>query len=151
MHYTDQKSYAIDYQSLEYTPYSCEFDIDDRIFVERESEEVKGVKCKAFVEAIRTGSTVDVDVHITGTVVVACDRCLEDCEIEVAYDGSLVVHLSENEGEYDGEQMWVAKGDDIVLDQYIYESIIIALPYQRHHIEGECNPDMIARFVKAQE
>lgn len=151
MHYTDQKSYAIDYQSLEYTPYSCEFDIDDRIFVERESEEVKGVKCKAFVEAIRTGSTVDVDVRITGTVVVACDRCLEDCEIEVAYDGSLVVHLSENEGEYDGEQMWVAKGDDIVLDQYIYESIIIALPYQRHHIEGECNPDMIARFVKAQE
>ena len=31
------------------------------------------------------------------------------------------------------------------LTQYIYESSVLSLPYQRVHPEGECNPDMLKR------
>ena len=152
MHYTDQERYAIDYQSLEYTPYSCEFDVDDALFTERESEEVKGVKCKAFVEANRTGSTVDVDVRITGTVVVACDRCLEDCAVAVDYVGDLVVKFSDEIDDYDGEVLWMSPAEDYLdLTQYIYESIVISLPYRRVHEEGGCNPEMLASFGQITE
>lgn len=36
--------------------------------------------------------------------------------------------------------------DEVDLTQYIYESIVLALPYQRVHPDGECNPEMLERF-----
>ena len=36
--------------------------------------------------------------------------------------------------------------DQVDLKQYIYESIVLSLPYQRVHPEGMCNPDMLERF-----
>ena len=36
--------------------------------------------------------------------------------------------------------------DRVELAQYIYESIVLSLPYQRVHPEGECNPEMLERF-----
>ena len=32
------------------------------------------------------------------------------------------------------------------LAQYLYESVVLTLPYQRVHPEGECNPEMLERF-----
>ena len=58
-----------------------------------------------------------------------------------------VVKFSDEVHEYDGEVMWMLPGEDRVeLAQYIYESIVLSLPYQRVHPDGECNPDMLERF-----
>ena len=70
----------------------------------------------------------------------------------IDYEGHLIVRISDEEGEYDGDVMWVNPADNEVdLTQYIYESIVLSLPYQRVHPEGECNPDMLARFTIATE
>jgi uncharacterized metal-binding protein YceD (DUF177 family) len=37
------------------------------------------------------------------------------------------------------------------LTQYIYESIVLSLPYSRVHEEGECNPEMLASFQEISE
>ena len=95
----------------------------------------------------RAETLLALDVRITGHVVVACDRCLEDCRIPVDFEGRLMVRFSEEEHEYDGEVLWLVPGEDEVdLAQYIYESIVLSLPYQRVHPEGECDPDMLGRF-----
>ena len=84
-----------------------------------------------------------VRAHVVGT----CDRCLEDCRIPVDYDGRLLVRFSDEEREYDGDVLWLSPVEDEVdLMQYIYESIVLSLPYQRVHPEGECNPEMMRRF-----
>ena len=65
----------------------------------------------------------------------------------IDYEGRLTVRISDETGEYDGDVMWVAPSEEeIDLTQYIYESIVLSLPYRRVHPEGECNPDMLARF-----
>ena len=75
---------------------------------------------------------------IRGTVTVACDRCLEDCRLPVAFDGTLLVRFSDEVADYDGEVMWISPAEgEVSLAQYIYESIILSLPYQRVHPEGE--------------
>ena len=44
--------------------------------------------------------------------------------------------------------MWISPADgEVSLAQYIYESIVLALPYSRVHADGECDPDMLARFT----
>ena len=102
--------------------------------------------------AIRRRFSKSLDFDIRGEVAVECDRCLEDCTIPVHFDGELVVHISEQADEYDGENMWVSpEEEDIGLMQYIYESIVLSLPYRRVHPDGGCNPDMMARFTAADD
>ena len=48
--------------------------------------------------------------------------------------------------------MWISPAEDIVdLTQYIYESIVLSLPYSRVHQDGECNPEMLASFSEITE
>ena len=65
----------------------------------------------------------------------------------IDFEGQLVVKFSDEVHEYDGEVMWMLPGEDRVeLAQYIYESIVLSLPYQRVHPEVDCNPEMLERF-----
>ena len=111
------------------------------------STEIKDGRCEVSVGVDRSEKQLTLDVGITGHVVVECDRCLEDCRVPIDFEGQLVVKFSDEVHEYDGEVMWMLPGEDRVeLAQYIYESIVLSLPYQRVHPEGECNPEMLERF-----
>jgi uncharacterized metal-binding protein YceD (DUF177 family) len=48
--------------------------------------------------------------------------------------------------------MWISPSEDMLdLTQYIYESIVLSLPYRRIHEEGGCNPEMLAAFTELSE
>ena len=58
-----------------------------------------------------------------------------------------MVKFSDESDYYDGEVMRISPSEDILdLTQYIYESIVLSLPYSRVHEEGKCNPEMLASF-----
>ena len=141
--------YSIGYKSLSNSTFDYDFVVDDALFAAYESREVLGGNCDVKVVLAKTDNQLDVDVTIEGSVVCECDRCLEPCDVDIDYEGHLIVRLSTEEGEYDGEVMWLNPAEEnLDLTQYIYESIILSLPYQRVHTEGECNPDMMARFAQ---
>lgn len=146
-----EDKYSIDYAPLPDGRHRFSFRVDDALFKAMESNEIKGGDCIADVELDRSESGLGVHVSINGTVTVECDRCLEDCSIPVDFDGELSVRFSDTVSDYDGERMWIAKGQKLPLAQYIYESIVISLPYRRVHPEGGCNPEMMARFTPAEE
>jgi uncharacterized metal-binding protein YceD (DUF177 family) len=131
--------------------HTFDFEVDDTLFGEMESNEIKGGNCNVHVCVNSSDAKLDVNVMISGSVVVECDRCLDDCSIPVEYSGLLTVRFSDLQHDYDGDTMWIAKGDQLSLKQYIYESIVISLPYRRVHEEGGCNPEMVARFMVADD
>jgi uncharacterized metal-binding protein YceD (DUF177 family) len=48
--------------------------------------------------------------------------------------------------------MWISQSESTLdLTQYIYESIVLSLPYRRVHDEGGCNPEMLASFKTISE
>ena len=141
------KRYSIVYKGLKNSTFDYDFVVDDALFEFYESQEIHGGNCDVEVTMAKSDRQLDLDFVISGEVTCECDRCLEDCQIPIDYEGHLVVRLSEEEGEYDGEVMWLNPAEnELDLTQYIYESIVLSLPYQRVHPEGECNPDMLARF-----
>ena len=145
------KRYSIAYKGLKNSTFDYQFIVDDALFEFYESQEIHGGNCDVEVTMSKSDRQLDLDFVISGEVTCECDRCLEDCQIPIDYEGHLVVRLSEEEGEYDGEVMWLNPAEnELDLTQYIYESIVLSLPYQRVHPEGECNPDMLARFSFAQ-
>ena len=141
--------YSIGYKGLSNSIFDYDFVVDNDLFTAYESREVLGGDCRVKVVLKKNDNQLDVDVAIEGEVVCECDRCLEPCPIAIDYEGHLLVRISTEEGEYDGEVMWLNPAEEkLDLTQYIYESIILSLPYQRVHTEGECNPDMMARFAQ---
>lgn len=146
------KQYSVAYKGLKNSSFDFDFEVDDALFAAYESRDIRGGKCQVKATMLKSEQQLDFDFVITGEVICECDRCLEDCAIPIDYEGHLIVRLSEQEGEYDGEVMWLnPQENEIDLTQYIYESIVLSLPYQRVHPEGECNPEMLAHFRVADE
>lgn len=146
-----EQKYSIAYKGLKNGLHEVDFDVDGALFKAYESKEIKDGRCKVHVAIDKSDTQLILDVAIDGHVVCECDRCLEDCTIPVHFDGRLTVFVSDHQGEYDGDNMWVSPDEeDIDLMQYIYESIVLSLPYRRVHPDGECDPDMMARFTPAQ-
>ena len=106
----------------------------------------------------KSGSYLGVDLHIGGTLTVACDRCLEDLGMPVDETVLLSIKFGSEpaEGEADaseGERETVylpADGSDIDLSQTVYDYACLALPLQRVHPEGGCNP-AAARYLSRED
>ena len=143
----ETQRYSIVFKGLKNGHHEFRFEVDESLFEAFENSGIKGGACEVQVDLNREESQLVLDVSISGHVVVACDRCLEDCRIPVDFEGRLLVKFSDEVREYDGEVLWLLPGEEQVdLAQYIYESIVLSLPYQRVHPEGECNPEMLKRF-----
>mgnify|MGYP006354141255 FL=1 len=144
--------YKIAYKGLKVGSYTFDFKADNALFEAYETEEIKGGSCDVRVELSRTEAMLELNVSIQGEVICQCDRCLEDCPIAIDYNDNLLVKFSDETDYYDGEVMWISPAEDMVdLTQYIYESIVLSLPYSRVHQEGECNPEMLASFSEITE
>ena len=144
--------YKIAYKGLKVGSYSFDFKVDNALFEAYETEEIKGGNCDVYVELNRTEAMLELNISIQGEVICLCDRCLEECPIAIDYNDNLLVKFSDETDYYDGEVMWISPAEDMVdLTQYIYESIVLSLPYSRVHQEGECNPEMLASFSEITE
>ena len=144
--------YTIAFKGLKNGEHTFDFQVDNALFEAFETEEIKGGNCDVRVVLNRSESMLELEISIDGEVICECDRCLEDCPIAIEYDGDLVVKFSDESDYYDGEVMWISPSEDMLdLTQYIYESIVLSLPYSRVHEEGECNPEMLASFSSITE
>ena len=144
--------YAIPYKGLKSGSYDFDFQVDNALFEAYDCEEVRGGDCQVRVKLNRAETMLELNVSIKGEVICECDRCLEDCPIAIDYNRDLVVKFSDEIDEYDGDVMWLSPAEDSLdLTQYIYESIILSLPYRRVHEEGGCNPEMLAAFATISE
>ena len=141
------KPYSIVCKGLADGAHEFVFSVGNDFFAAADNDELRGGLCTVNVNLRKTANNMTLDTHIEGTVVTACDRCLEDCTVTVRFDGSLNVRIADQTVEYDGDTMWISPAEDeLDLGHYIYESIVLALPYRRVHPDGECNAEMMARF-----
>ncbi|MFR9523207.1 MAG: DUF177 domain-containing protein [Rikenellaceae bacterium] len=139
---------VIAYKSLGVGAFDYSIVVDSEFFNRFETSEISAGNCSVDVQLQRGETMLELDVKIAGEVVVECDRCLEDCPVSIDYQGSLIVKFSSEVSDYDGDILWLSPQETQVdLSQYIYESIVLSLPYQRVHEPGECNPAMIEKFA----
>lgn len=146
------KKYAIPYKGLSVGRHSVKFELNGDFFKDFEQSEILAGELTADIEIERGSNVMSLQVDIVGRVEVECDRCLEACSLPVEFYGELIVRVSETVDEYDGEVMWISPMEgEVDLAQYLYESVVLGLPYQRVHAEDEngvsmCNPQMVEKF-----
>ena len=90
------------------------------------NEEILDADLEVTAGIANHGLTADAACVVSGSVTVACDRCLEDLVIPV---------------ETSFEETYTPESDELDLRQDVYDYVCISLPIQRVHPEGECNQE----------
>ena len=140
--------YNVDLKGLKTSTLDLEFDLDNAFFADIDGEEFQKGSVKATVIVKKNRDIFDFAFTLDGTVVVPCDRCLDDLEIEVATENSLRVKLGDDYVD-EGDIVVVPERDgDINIAWYLYEFIVLALPMKRVHAPGKCNHEMTGRLKK---
>jgi uncharacterized metal-binding protein YceD (DUF177 family) len=114
---------------------TTEFDrqIGKEFFESFGNPDVLDASLEVCCDIVKHGATVDVECSIEGSVTVPCDRCLEPLEISVETGFS---------------ETYAPEGDELDFNQDVYDYACTALPLQRVHEDGECNPETIKFLSK---
>lgn len=142
------EQFVIPFKGYKVGIHEIEFDLNNDFLDAIGDDQMIDAQAVAQVTLTKAASMLTFDVEINGTVTVECDRCLDELVLPVEIGDTLYVKFSDEEVDFDGEVMWLNPADSqIDLAGYIYETLLLALPYQRVHERLEdCNQDMIDKF-----
>lgn len=140
--------YNVDLKGMKASSLDMEFDLDNAFFADIDGEEFQKGTVKAKVVVKKGRDIFDFSFALTGTVVVPCDRCLDDLEIEVDTVNTLRVKLGDSYAD-EGDIVIIPEQEgDLNIAWYLYEFIVLALPLKRVHAPGKCNHEMTGRLKK---
>jgi uncharacterized protein len=147
--------YNIQFKGLKEGFHFFHFEIDNRFFEFFANQDVEKGFLKVLVNLEKKSTLLALEVTMTGTVNVLCDRCLEYFDYPVNYQGELFVKFTlEQNDQGDPDVLFLDPNDyQIDLAQYFYESVILSLPYRKVHPDikknvPSCNPEMLSKLKK---
>ena len=145
-------SYAVRISGLGEGDHDFSFELDSKFFVLFEQSEISNGNVQAEVILEKKPGVFSLHFSLKGKVEVVCDRCLESFFTDVSTAQTMFVKLGETAGEIEDDVLIIGRDDhEIHVGQYLYEFIILALPYQKIHpddSEGNstCNPEMLKQL-----
>ncbi len=145
---------SIPFQGLKEGNHQYQFSIGNKFFEAFPEGDVHQGKLEVSVELTKRSTGLETWFSIHGKVIVACDRCLDDLEMDIDYEGKLFFEFGEETVEVTDELIMIsANQNSLELDQYIYEFIVLSLPIQKFHpndAKGKtlCNREMLDKLNK---
>ena len=126
-----------------------EWKVGKEFFESFENLEILDAELVASVVGEKSGRYLGIDCEVEGDVTVECDRCLDELQMPIDTEIRLSVKYGEEESseehrEGEREVVFVPETDaEFDMSQIIYDYVCLALPMQRIHEDGECNPEAL--------
>ena len=125
-----------------------EYVLDNVFFKKIDSPEIQIGDVKAKVVVQKKITTYELKFEIDGTILIPCDRCLDNMEQVIHYKEKLLVKFGEKFSEED-EIVIVPESDGgINIAWFLYEFIVLNIPMKHVHAAGECNKNMVGKLKK---
>ena len=141
-------SYKIDLRGMREVNASYAWDVDNEFFAHIDGPEVQKGKAKVTLEVHRSVDVYELQFAIDGMVVVICDRCLDEMDLDVHTTGQLQVKLGADYGEQ-GDMVIIPEAEGIInVAWHIYEFVALAIPMKHVHAPGKCNKEMSGKLSK---
>ena len=145
------RQYSIPFRGLREGKHDFEFVADNSFFERFDSAEIKKGLVRIHVELLKHTQFLELHFNLAGKVTVTCDRCLEPFAMGIDHQAVLYVRFGEKTQEQTDEIFILDESaSELRLEQFIYEYIHLALPYQRIHpdVDGHsgCNPEMMKKI-----
>jgi uncharacterized metal-binding protein YceD (DUF177 family) len=127
-----------------------EYDITDNFFkkIDSPEHEVEKGWVKAKVTVVKKEKIFEMNFEIDGTVLVPCNRCLDEMEIPVNYKEKLKVKFGQSFSE-ENETVIVPESEGAInIAWFLYEFIVVSIPIKHVHAPGECNKTMVSKLKR---
>ena len=145
------KEYMIPFVGLKEGMHDYSFEVRDSFFESFEYSEIKRGKVNVKVSLERQERMLIFEFEIKGYVNIDCDRCLNEMEYPVEGNERLIVKFGQELREESEEIMVIPETDShIDISTFIYEYIVLMLPYKRVHPEGDeaCSNEVVDMIDK---
>ena len=139
-----QNDTVIQFSGLKPGVYTYNYTLDGSFFERFENEELSEGNVVFEVSMERGERMLLFNFAYHGTIKTTCDRCLGEMEVPVKGEEQLCVKFSDTETS-DDENVAILPESAFQIDlaQWMYEYVAIAMPIQKVHPEGECDPEML--------
>lgn len=143
--------YNIPLRSLTEGKHEFKYDLDNKYFalIDDGTADIKRGNLKVVVSLKKTSTIFELNFDISGFVLVPCDRCLDDINMNVETKNKLIVKFGKEYSEESDEIVIIPEDDgEINIAWFLYEFIVLSLPAKRIHPPGTCNKTMSSKLNK---
>lgn len=144
--------YDIAFKGLAEGLHTYDYQIGERFFEHFEERLVDKGDVWVKVTFEKRSTLIKLHLKIGGSLVLTCDRCLEEYNQPITNEAELFVKFGEKEFEEGDNVIWILPEEyKINLAQIIYEYVSLSIPLRHVHPkdengERECNRDMVKKL-----
>ncbi len=142
------EQYNVVLKDLQNETRKFEYILDKLYFKKIDSPEVENGNVKAQVIVQQKQELFELQFILEGTVVIPCDRCLDDMEQPIQYKEKLQVKLGDKFSEEDEIVIVPESEGAINIAWFLYEFIVLNIPIKHVHAAGECNKTMATKLKR---
>jgi uncharacterized metal-binding protein YceD (DUF177 family) len=144
------KEYLIPFAGLKIGKHQFEYQVDKKFFAHFDFDEYNDVNIKVEVVLEKKSTMLELHFKHKGTINVPCDVTNEDFDLPVKGKLNLIVKFGEAFNNENEELLILPHGEfQVDVSQYIYESIVLSVPFKRVHPgvkEGTLNTEAIDKL-----
>ncbi|GHU64119.1 hypothetical protein FACS1894123_08300 [Bacteroidia bacterium] len=141
--------YRIDLKGMQTDILEYEYLLDNQFFTNIGGEDVQKGKVNVRLKVTKVRDVFNFDFDLKGTVVVTCDRCLDDMDFPFETTSRLIVKLGKDYSEESDEIVVIPESEGVInFAWFLYEFIVLAIPIKHVHPVGKCNKQMTAKLKK---
>ncbi|MDT0690369.1 DUF177 domain-containing protein [Salegentibacter sp. F188] len=127
-------AYTIPFVGLKLGKHQFEYDIDNEFFDHFEYDEFNSVDVKIDLLFEKKTTMMELTFRASGTVNVDCDITNEPYDQPIDSSLFLVVKFGDEYSDEDEDLLIIPHGEyEVNVQQYIYELIVLSLPFKRIH------------------
>lgn len=142
-------AFKLPLKSLGVGTHEFEYHLDKQFFVNMESSDIHDADLNVTLTVQYNGDIYNLDFHITGEVVLICDRCLDDLRFPIDATYHIVVKYGEDYNDDNDEVLEIPETDNTLNVAYmIKDTVELAIPMKHVHPLGKCNRQMSAMLKK---
>lgn len=136
-------------KSLPLGTHHVEFHLGKEFFVNMESADVHDADLAVDLAVVHRNDAYDMTFHITGTVTLICDRCLDSLEMPMDTLYHVTVEYGDDYNDESDDVLVIPESDNSLNVAYmIYDTVALAIPIKHVHPLGKCNRAMSAILKK---
>jgi uncharacterized metal-binding protein YceD (DUF177 family) len=141
--------YKVDLKNMQQDIQKHEYLLDSQFFANIGGEDIQKGRINTKFTVSKKGSAFDLSFAFSGTVIIPCDRCLDDMDLPVETSAHLIVKFGKDYSEESDEIVVIPETEGIInLAWFLYEFIALAIPIKHVHAPGKCNKQMTTKLKK---
>jgi len=141
--------YKVDLKDMQQNVQEIEYLLDNQFFTNIGGEDIQKGKINTRLTITKRGGAFNLSFVFSGTVIVPCDRCLDDMDLPIETTAHLIVKFGKDYSEESDEIVIIPETEGVInLAWFLYEFVALAIPIKHVHAPGKCNKQMTSKLKK---